>query len=187
MHISKHLKGCSGFSVHENNSIILWMLGKMTTDFHKYSTCVHLHLPVSTNVHLHPISSTWIHLYAPASTFVHLCPPVSTCIHFRPPVYTCIHFFMNSQYYLISMKSLLFRHASVSSSKIKNTSLSWSAILWLLEGIVVPCNLCDKTFRSINGFRQHKRLHQKYWFRHPLQQCFQVQKCFETPQQTEMF
>ena len=29
-----------------------------------------------------------------------------------------------------------------------------------LEGIVIPCNLCDKTFRSRNGFRQHKRQHQ---------------------------
>ena len=28
-----------------------------------------------------------------------------------------------------------------------------------LEGIVIPCNLCDKTFRSRNGFRQHKRQH----------------------------
>ena len=26
-----------------------------------------------------------------------------------------------------------------------------------LDGIVIPCNLCDKTFRSRNGFRQHKR------------------------------
>ena len=25
-----------------------------------------------------------------------------------------------------------------------------------LEGIVIPCNLCDKTFRSRNGFKQHK-------------------------------
>ena len=31
-----------------------------------------------------------------------------------------------------------------------------------LDGIVIPCNLCDKTFRSRNGFRQHKRQHQKY-------------------------
>ena len=29
-----------------------------------------------------------------------------------------------------------------------------------LEGIVIPCNLCDKTFRSRNGFRQHTRQHQ---------------------------
>ena len=29
-----------------------------------------------------------------------------------------------------------------------------------LEGIVIPCNLCDKTFRSRNSFRQHKRQHQ---------------------------
>ena len=28
-----------------------------------------------------------------------------------------------------------------------------------LEGIVIPCNLCDKTFRSRNGFRQHNRHH----------------------------
>ena len=27
-----------------------------------------------------------------------------------------------------------------------------------LEGIVIPCNLCDKTFRSRNGIRLHKRL-----------------------------
>ena len=26
-----------------------------------------------------------------------------------------------------------------------------------LEGIVIPCNLCDKTFRSRNGFRLHMR------------------------------
>ena len=25
-----------------------------------------------------------------------------------------------------------------------------------LEGIVIPCNFCDKTFRSRNGFKQHK-------------------------------
>ena len=25
-----------------------------------------------------------------------------------------------------------------------------------LEGVVIPCNLCDKTFRSRAGFRQHK-------------------------------
>ena len=29
-----------------------------------------------------------------------------------------------------------------------------------LEGIIIPCNLCDKTFRSRNSFRQHKRQHQ---------------------------
>ena len=29
-----------------------------------------------------------------------------------------------------------------------------------LEGIVIPCNVCDKTFRSRNGFRLHKRQHQ---------------------------
>ena len=29
-----------------------------------------------------------------------------------------------------------------------------------IEGIVIPCNLCDKTFRSRNNFRQHKRNHQ---------------------------
>ena len=28
-----------------------------------------------------------------------------------------------------------------------------------LEGIILPCNLCDKTFRSRNGLRQHKRQH----------------------------
>ena len=28
-----------------------------------------------------------------------------------------------------------------------------------LEGVVIPCNLCDKTFRSRNGFRQHQRKH----------------------------
>ena len=26
-----------------------------------------------------------------------------------------------------------------------------------IEGIVIPCNLCDKTFRSRNSLRQHKR------------------------------
>ena len=36
-----------------------------------------------------------------------------------------------------------------------------------LEGIIIPCNLCDKTFRSRNSFRTHKcfrqhtRQHQK--------------------------
>ena len=30
-----------------------------------------------------------------------------------------------------------------------------------LEGIIIPCNLCDKTFRSRNGFRLHKRQHQQ--------------------------
>ena len=29
-----------------------------------------------------------------------------------------------------------------------------------LEGILIPCNLCNKTFRSRNGLRQHKRQHQ---------------------------
>ena len=28
-----------------------------------------------------------------------------------------------------------------------------------LEGIIIPCNLCDKTFRSIKGFRNHKSYH----------------------------
>ena len=28
-----------------------------------------------------------------------------------------------------------------------------------LEGIVIPCNLCDKTFRYRNGLRKHKRMH----------------------------
>ena len=28
-----------------------------------------------------------------------------------------------------------------------------------LEGIIIPCNLCDKTFRSRNGLRLHKRQH----------------------------
>ena len=28
-----------------------------------------------------------------------------------------------------------------------------------LEGVVIPCNLCDKTFRSRNAFRLHKRQH----------------------------
>ena len=31
-----------------------------------------------------------------------------------------------------------------------------------LEGIVIPCNLCDKTFRSRKTFRQHMTRHQKY-------------------------
>ena len=26
-----------------------------------------------------------------------------------------------------------------------------------LEGVVIPCNLCDKTFRSRNALRMHKR------------------------------
>ena len=29
-----------------------------------------------------------------------------------------------------------------------------------LEGIIIPCNLCDRTFRYRNGFRKHKRRHQ---------------------------
>ena len=29
-----------------------------------------------------------------------------------------------------------------------------------LEGIIIPCNLCDKTFRSRAGFRQHKHSNQ---------------------------
>ena len=34
-----------------------------------------------------------------------------------------------------------------------------------LEGIIIPCNLCDKTFRSRNGFRLHKsRHHTNNWF-----------------------
>ena len=28
-----------------------------------------------------------------------------------------------------------------------------------LEGIIIPCNLCDKTFRSRNGLRTHKFRH----------------------------
>ena len=28
-----------------------------------------------------------------------------------------------------------------------------------IEGIVIPCNLCDKTFRSRNALRLHNRLH----------------------------
>ena len=28
-----------------------------------------------------------------------------------------------------------------------------------IEGIIIPCNLCDKTFRSRNSFRQHNRQH----------------------------
>ncbi len=27
-----------------------------------------------------------------------------------------------------------------------------------LEGIVIPCNLCDKTFRSRNGLKLHKSM-----------------------------
>ena len=30
-----------------------------------------------------------------------------------------------------------------------------------LEGVIIPCNLCDKTFRSRNSLRQHWRKHQK--------------------------
>ena len=29
-----------------------------------------------------------------------------------------------------------------------------------LEGIVIPCNLCDKTFRSRDSLRHHNRQHQ---------------------------
>ena len=28
-----------------------------------------------------------------------------------------------------------------------------------IEGIIIPCNLCDKTFRSRNGLRTHKLRH----------------------------
>ena len=28
-----------------------------------------------------------------------------------------------------------------------------------LDGVVIPCNLCEKTFRSRNGLRIHKRQH----------------------------
>ena len=28
-----------------------------------------------------------------------------------------------------------------------------------VEGLSVPCNFCEKTFRSRSGFRQHKRQH----------------------------
>ena len=31
-----------------------------------------------------------------------------------------------------------------------------------IEGIVIPCNLCDKTFRSRNGFRLHRRHNKNY-------------------------
>ena len=31
-----------------------------------------------------------------------------------------------------------------------------------LEGIIIPCNLCDKSFRSRNALRLHKRQHQNY-------------------------
>ena len=33
-----------------------------------------------------------------------------------------------------------------------------------LEGIVIPCSLCDKTFRSRNSLRHHKRQHQYKMF-----------------------
>ena len=32
-----------------------------------------------------------------------------------------------------------------------------------LEGIIIPCNLCDKTFRSRAGFRQHKHKNETTW------------------------
>ena len=31
-----------------------------------------------------------------------------------------------------------------------------------IEGIIIPCNLCDKNFRSRNGLRLHNRQHQIY-------------------------
>ena len=34
-----------------------------------------------------------------------------------------------------------------------------------LEGIIIPCNLCDKTFRSSNSYKQHKRKHQQNGFK----------------------
>ena len=60
-----------------------------------------------------------------------------------------------------------------------------------LEGVVIPYNLCDKTFRSRNSFRTHKsRQHtnkfacSQNWFKFkllkPLWWSFWVQKCFET-------
>ena len=59
-----------------------------------------------------------------------------------------------------------------------------------LEGVVIPYNLCDKTFRSRNSFRTHKsRQHtnkfacSQNWFKFkllkPLWWSFWVQKCFE--------
>ena len=30
-----------------------------------------------------------------------------------------------------------------------------------LEGIVLPCNLCEKIFRTRNALRHHKRMHDK--------------------------
>ena len=30
-----------------------------------------------------------------------------------------------------------------------------------LEGIIIPCNLCDKTFRSRNALRQHNKTSQE--------------------------
>ena len=32
-----------------------------------------------------------------------------------------------------------------------------------LEGIIIPCNLCNKTFRSRAGFRQHKHKYETTW------------------------
>ena len=29
-----------------------------------------------------------------------------------------------------------------------------------LDGIIIPCNICQKTFRSRNSFRKHKAQHQ---------------------------
>ena len=31
-----------------------------------------------------------------------------------------------------------------------------------LEGIIIPCNLCDKTFRSRHSLRDHKSRHQRH-------------------------
>ena len=46
-----------------------------------------------------------------------------------------------------------------------------------LEGVVIPCNLCEKTFRSRNASRIHTRQHHSQ----PSVNNFQVQERFETP------
>ena len=43
-----------------------------------------------------------------------------------------------------------------------------------LDSVTIPCNLCDKTFRSRNALRQHSKQHHS-------QISVQVQERFETP------
>ena len=61
-----------------------------------------------------------------------------------------------------SQNSLSYRNAKANICKVCGKEGAPNAIkdhieANHLEGIVIPCNLCEKTFRSRNSFRQHKR------------------------------